>query len=145
MFGWKKIHANLYRFRLYGLAILLFCATLALLEANNVLPARQAPLPTATLKVADSTMLNMSRSTEFFGTVLNSSEPTQSHKTILITLQAHEVNLLAEGDVLFVPAIGYGVVKEISTRDDSVMASVAALVHIQTDLLTPGDQIHLYR
>ena len=123
---------------------MLFCFTLALLEASNILPTRQSPVTLPPLKVADSTKLNMSQSTEFFGTVLNSSSTSDSYKTVLITLQTHEASLLAEGDVLFVPGIGYGVVTEVTKRDDSVMASVAALVTNSDRLSNSGAIISIY-
>lgn len=145
MTSWQKVYATIYTFRLYGLAILLFCLTLVLLEAGNILPTRQTSVAPSSLKIADSTKLNMSRSTEFFGTVVTSSSSKESYTTVKVTLQAHEKSLLAEGDVLFVPGIGYGVVKQITRYDDSMVASVVALVQIETDVMVPGEQVRLYR
>ncbi len=141
---WRKLATRLYSVRLYFVAIGLFCYVLLLLETSNLLPKRQLTetLSTTPLPSINATRLNMSQMTEFIGVIATTTASTTAVK---VSLPITEKDLLTIGDILIIPDIGYGVVVSKTMQSDSVFAAVELEVVVETDNLSSGESVHLYR
>ncbi len=133
----------LYRFRLYFLAVGLLCLVLLLLETSNILPKRSPQISDNSLKSASPTSLNMSHRVEYLGTVTKVQE-TVGVSTISIILGQHESQLLAMGDILYIPDRGIAVVTGIE-RQTSVTSHTIVFLQTNSTELQVGESISLYR
>ncbi len=133
----------LYRFRLYFLAVGLFCLVLLLLETSNALPKRSPQSSGVMLKSASQTSLNMSHRVEYLGIVTEVQEMV-GVSIISIILGQHESHLLAAGDILHIPDIGIAVVSG-TEKQDSVTSHTIVTLQIQSIDLQVGESISLYR
>ena len=133
----------IYRFRLYFLAVGLFCLVLLLLEASNILPKRSKEVSDTSLKSAAPTSLNMSHRIEYLGTVTEVQETVEA-SMITIILGQHESQLLAIGDILYIPDVGIAVVTSVE-KQASVTSHTTVSLQTNSSKLQVGESISLYR
>ena len=133
----------LYRFRHYFLAVGLFCLVLLLLEASNILPKRSKEVSDTSLKSAAPTSLNMSHRIEYLGTVTEVQETVET-SMITIILGQHESQLLAIGDILYIPDVGIAVVTSVE-KQASVTSHTTVSLQTNSSKLQVGESISLYR
>lgn len=138
-----------YRYRFYGLSVVVFAAILSILSQFGWLEHKtRIDIP---LEPATTFELNFSHSTLLTGTVTAvipylsiTSTPTVQTVLIQSELDIRDGHRIRLGSVLTIPGVGFGVVTDVSTGTTSTPSRFGITVTTQSENLALGERVKLY-